>query len=266
MIYVLYHSNCYDGFGAAYCAWKKFGDEARYIPVSYGKPPPEMPSATEIYILDFSYDAEEILKLADKARVIVLDHHKTAEEKLKPLLYSRDNPKIIFDMSKSGALITWDYFFGDGFKEAPALIRHISDRDLWTFQMAGSKEIHSALVSYPFDFYVWDKFDVEKLKEEGVTCERFEKSVVDKICKSAFMRQIDTYTVPVVNTTQSWSEVGHELLQRYPDAPFVASFTIFEDQIMWSLRSRIGFDVSTIAKKFGGGGHAQAAGFKSVRP
>jgi len=36
-IVVLYHANCLDGFGAAYAAWKKFGDTADYIPVQYGE-------------------------------------------------------------------------------------------------------------------------------------------------------------------------------------------------------------------------------------
>ena len=37
---------------------------------------------------------------------------------------------------------------------------------------------------------------------------------------------------------------------------------------MWqySLRSRSDFDVSEIAKKFGGGGHAKAAGFATKEP
>jgi hypothetical protein len=29
---VIYHADCRDGFGAAYAAWKKFGDNASYIP------------------------------------------------------------------------------------------------------------------------------------------------------------------------------------------------------------------------------------------
>ena len=38
---VAYHGNCPDGFGGAYAAWKKFGDTAEYLPLSYGKPVPE---------------------------------------------------------------------------------------------------------------------------------------------------------------------------------------------------------------------------------
>ncbi len=269
MIYVLYHSNCYDGFGAAFSVWKKLGDAGvKYIPVTYGTEPPDMPDAAKVFIVDFSYQRDVMVEMISQSTahdfdIVVLDHHKTAEANLKDLAV-KNGSEIIFDMNRSGALITWEYFHGVG--TAPPLIQHISDRDLWTFNMPGSKEIHSALVSYPFDFKVWDSFNIEGLIAEGITCERFEKSVVANICKNQWIGPVDDYQVPIVNTTQSWSEVGHELLERNPDAPFVASFTIFKDQIMWSLRSRKGFDVSAIAKKYGGGGHAQAAGFKAVRP
>jgi oligoribonuclease NrnB/cAMP/cGMP phosphodiesterase (DHH superfamily) len=261
--YVLYHSNCYDGFGAAYAAWKKFGDEGtKYLPVSYGFPPPEMPDAKAVYIVDFSYPKETILALAEKCPVTVLDHHKTAKEALEPLV-GQDNPTVIFDMERSGAKMTWEYL--NAAKPTPALIEHISDRDLWRFRLEGSKAVHKALVSYPMDFKVWDTFDIQKLKVEGEALERLHAQLVANICKAAWTGEIDGHKVPMVNTSIAWSEVGHELLQRFPEAPFVASFTVFDTQVMWSLRSRPGFDVSAVAKKFGGGGHENAAGFKTVR-
>lgn len=273
MRYVLYHSNCYDGFGAAFAAWKKFGDEGtKYIAVSYGYPPPDMPDATEIYIVDFSYPKEKILELAAIAPLTVLDHHKTAQAELEPLIRTDHNgppevfnPTIVFDMDRSGALITWQYLH-PGVK-VPLLIQHISDRDLWTFKMPGSKEIHAALVSLPFDFKVWDNLDTEKLIVEGAACLRFQSQLVDNVVKKSWTGKVGDHDhVAIVNTASSWSEVGHELLQKYPSAPFAASFTVFENIVMWSLRSedeRV--DVSAVAKKFGGGGHRNAAGFTTVR-
>jgi nanoRNase/pAp phosphatase (c-di-AMP/oligoRNAs hydrolase) len=41
----------------------------------------------------------------------------------------------------------------------------------------------------------------------------------------------------------------------------VGWFQNAEGKYVYSLRSRHGFDVSELAKKFGGGGHAGAAGF-----
>lgn len=265
MNYVLYHGNCYDGFGAAYATWKKFGDEGtKYIPVSYGKPPPNMPDATKIYVVDFSYSKEVIFGWLDAGiPVTLLDHHKTAKADLEPLMGSHSHLHIVFDMERSGAKIAWEFFHGES---APMLIEHISDRDLWTFKLEGTKEIHTALVSLPFDFKLWDSLDVETLKVEGKAQERLHESLVAKICDSSWEGEIDGYKVPIVNTSIAWSEVGHKLLEDNPEAPFVGSFTIFKDQIMWSLRCRDDFDVSAVAKKFGGGGHQKAAGFKAVRP
>jgi oligoribonuclease NrnB/cAMP/cGMP phosphodiesterase (DHH superfamily) len=112
------------------------------------------------------------------------------------------------------------------------------------------------------DFKLWDSFDVDQLAAEGETCERLYTQLVDNICKKPWKMKIAGHEVPVVNTSIAWSEVGDTLVKKNPDALFVASFTQFEDQIMFSLRSRSEFDVSEIAKKYGGGGHKNAAGFK----
>lgn len=261
MIYVLYHSKCYDGFGAAYAAWKRLGDTAKYIAVGYGHPPPEMPEATQVFIVDFSYPKDVLLKLAETTEVTVLDHHKTAQENLEGL--SGTNPFVVFDMERSGALIAWEFFHPG--EPAPILLQHISDRDLWRFKMDRSAEVHKALVSLPMDFNLWDRLDVEDLKKEGAICERIYTQLVDNIVESAWMGKVDGHSVPIVNTSIAWSEVGHKLCFDHPGSPFAASFTIFNDQVMWSLRSRGEFDVSAIAKKFGGGGHKNAAGFKTAR-
>lgn len=262
MIYVLYHSNCYDGFGAAYAMWKHLGKDAQYIACSYGKPPPEMPDASTIFIVDFSFKRDVLLQLAEKAKVIVYDHHKTAQEDLAGL--EHPNLKIVFDMTRSGALITWQETFPG--EPVPLLIQHISDRDLWEFKLDGSHEVHKALVATPFDFDVWDNLDVEDLKDAGHIMGQLHDQLVEKTCKSAFLRKIGGHLVYVVNTSFAWSEVGDFLLKDGAGGgPFVASFTVFEDEIMWSLRSRGEFDVSEIAKKYGGGGHKNAAGFKSPR-
>ncbi len=264
MIYVLYHSKCYDGFGAAYAAWKRLGESAEYIPVSYGAPVPHLPEATRIYIVDFSYPKDILWKLANEvAPVIVIDHHKTAKEDLSELTGSHDNLQAIFDMEKSGALMAWEFFHPG--TSTPLLIQHISDRDLWKFKMDGTAKIHKALVSLPMDFQVWDALDVERLKRDGEVCERLYSQLVDSVCNGSYMARISDFIVPIVNTSIAWSEVGAELNRRFPESPFAASFTVFEDQVMWSLRSVGDFDVSEIAKKFGGGGHKNAAGFKTTK-
>ena len=54
-ILVLYHDDA-DGFGAAWAAWRKVGDAARYHAVNYGWPAPDCRGIKLLYILDFCYN------------------------------------------------------------------------------------------------------------------------------------------------------------------------------------------------------------------
>ena len=79
---VIYHANCTDGFGAAFAAWLKLGDEAEYLPMEYGRVPLHIPTTCadrEVYILDFSFPRitmDAIFMYAK--RVVWLDHHRSS--------------------------------------------------------------------------------------------------------------------------------------------------------------------------------------------
>ena len=69
------------------------------------------------------------------------------------------------------------------------------------------------------------------------------------------------HTVPCINTTTLISEIGNAISQDYP---FAMMYFDTEDKRIYSLRSsENGIDVSEIAKKMGGGGHFNAAGFST---
>lgn len=267
-IYCLYHSNCYDGFGAAYGVWKALKGNVKCLPVSYGYPYPEEIKEAKpdmVYIVDFSYPKEVLLDLKQHCKqILLIDHHKTAQENLKDLTMNPvEGIDVIFDMARSGALLTWMTL--QSFAPVPKLIQHISDRDLWKFEMEGSKEIHAYLCGKPFDFDLWDIFTDDQIPtmiEVGRELLAAKLAEVEKICKSAWIGKVCEHEVPIVNTSAHWSEVGHLLLEKFPEHKFAVSFTVFKDQVMYSLRCRDDFDVSEIAKQFGGGGHKQAAGFK----
>jgi hypothetical protein len=143
------------------------------------------------------------------------------------------------------------------------LIGYVQDRDLWRFRLPNSREVTAALASYPMDFAVWSGLDVATLAREGAAILRFRDQTVRTMVEFARMGEVGGYRVPIVNATAHWSDVGEAMLQRFPEAPFVAAW--FEDAEggrRWSLRSRADFDVSEVAKALGGGGHRQAAGFR----
>lgn len=262
---VWYHANYLDGFGAAYAAWKLFGDTATYRPVQYGKEPPDVDPVDRLYLVDFSYKFDMLCELAKKhGTIIILDHHKTAKEDLERSDLP-PNVRVLFDMKRSGAVIAWEFFHPD--EPIPDVLRFIQDRDLWTWDLSGTKEICAALDSYPKAFDVWEKlFDtsLEQLVQEGQAITRYRGQQI-QIILDAWTRDpryitLDGVTGPVVNAPPFIvSELLHELGK---DQPFAASFTCISDAVIFSLRSNPdGVDVSEIAARRGGGGRKHAAGF-----
>ena len=261
-IYVIYHKGCTDGFGAAWAANRglsRLGLQAEYLPASYGDAPPDFALGSRIYVLDFSYPRDVMDDMASKYKVILLDHHATAMRDMDGAPYCH------FDIGMSGAHLAWQHFNPD--EKAPELIRYIEDRDLWKWQLPDSREVSAALCSYPLDFDVWDTLDVLELAREGRAILRYQENMVSSIARQAIWTDVAGYHVPVANAAVLQSEVCEALLAQYPEARFAGAFyqrpasDDGDTNQKWSLRSRHDFDVSQVAKQFGGGGHPQAAGF-----
>lgn len=269
---VIYHGNCPDGFTAAWVARKALGPDCDFIPASYGQAPPDV-AGRPVYILDFSYKRPVMLDIVSRThRLVILDHHKTAQAELDGFAdeciraYGLIPPHVVFDMEKSGAMLAWDHFFPD--VEPPWLIRYVEDRDLWRWSLAASREINAALASYPRTFEQWDHFGGSDLghvrpwlASEGAAILRYQDQLVDSICRGAKDEDLAGYRVKVANTSVLFSEVAGRLAE---GGLFGAAWFVRRDgKLQWSLRSRGDFDVSEIAKRFGGGGHRNAAGFET---
>ena len=260
---VLYHKGCPDGFGAAYAAWLELGDTAEYIPMQYGGSIPDLPYNIEwVYILDFSFsrpNMEILHRNYGSSKVILLDHHESALENLEGL----ENCHI--NLCESGATMAWNWF--NTHDEMPLLMKYIKDRDLWEWKLPCSKEISAYINSLDHDFNEWHRFknilqtDFNYVVDIGDHFLRLQNKQVEQIISTATLKKIDGVIVPTVNSPILQSEIGHALLDEYPNRKFSGIWYEYGKSRKWSLRSREGFSVKEIAKKFGGGGHPQAAGF-----
>lgn len=291
---VIYHADCTDGYGAAFAAWMKMGDEAEYCPFNYADSSPDyladLCKGREVYILDFSFRRlvmDHIFKAAK--RVVWLDHHKTAFEMwcgevppYKTHYETVGDGLIRLDDNRSGALLAWEYFHPG--TEVPKLIKHIDDRDRWQFKLEGSKELHAALSSYkPWSFEQWQgfasPFEHEWLFDTGASILRAQDRHVKSMAKQA-RKCVIIKTEPkpggehweanvliheaglAVNASLHQSEVGHELATTSGTFGLVW-YMGADNKVKGSLRSNGDYDVSAIAKAFGGGGHKNAAGFET---
>ncbi len=268
---VIYHANCLDGFGAAVSAYKHFsakGIETDYFAAKHGHEPPDC-SGRDVYIVDFSYRRATLKQICEVAeKVTILDHHITAQDDLTGLSDEHDNITVVFDMDRSGAVITWEYFHHS---PTPQLLLHVQDRDLWQFKIDGSDEINTALMSHPFTFELWvslidEPQQLAQLRIEGKTLNRFRRQLVDQYKMRAVQGTIAGYQVPVVNAPHVIiSDLLGELAEGHP---FSAGYQDMGTRRSWSLRSRKegGVDVAKVAELFGGGGHRNAAGFSTDLP
>lgn len=257
----IYHSNCADGFGAAFAVRNALGGHiVDFYPGVHGNEPPDV-TGRNVIIVDFSYKRDVLIDMAGKAEhILVIDHHKSAEADLVDL---PDNVEAVFDMTKSGAVMAWEYFNSS---DIPPLLLHIQDNDLWKFEIEGTREIQAAVFSYPYDFEVWDRLmtmpdALDVLRMEGAAIFRKHmKDINEFICIALDYQVIAGYKVPVLNAPYIWSsEAGHIMCKGHP---FAACYWSTPKGTVFSLRSDDdGIDVSVISSLFGGGGHEHAAGF-----
>lgn len=260
---VIYHGKCNDGIGAAWVARKIYKD-AEFYPAFHGTNPPDV-KGRNVLMLDFSYKREAVLKMKEESEsLLVLDHHMTAFEDLKDLDF------CIFDMNKSGASLTWDYFFKD--EEKPWLVSYIEDRDLWRFNLPFSREINSAITSFGFDFKALDALDKLYTKEEvqnsplvyeGKTILRHQDRLIEVMTEHAKEINVCGHKVLAANASCLFSDVANRLSEGRPFG--VAWYYREDDKYVYSFRSKE-MNVGELAKSLGGGGHRNAAGCVTDKP
>jgi len=261
-IMVLYHSNCPDGFGAAWAFRRKFGSSAEYIPVTHGEEAPCVKDR-DVFIVDFSYDRAIMLEMEQEASsLVVLDHHKSAQE------HSGDLEFCYFDMNHSGAYLAWDYLFPDD--NVPLLIQYVEDRDLWKWELPFTEEVLSAVDSFEKTFDNWDMLHSyldaaesirwKRVKNMGEGILQYKRNLIRSLLLNSYRTNILGKEVPIVNAPFFQSEMASELADR---EPFAAAYYYDGESYRFSLRSKEdGDDVSVIAAEFGGGGHKNASGFR----
>lgn len=262
---VLYHADCDDGFTAAWIARKHLPD-AEFIAVRYQEHFPVDAAGRDVYILDFSYPRATIEALLEiTTKLVVLDHHKTAKAELEGLCHQGEKWWIEFNMVYSGAMLTWMYFHKND--KPPKFVEYIQDRDLWENGMPDAPAVTAYVKSRSRNWGNWDTLDLligtavglHEVTTQGYAILSARDRMVEEAVGRSFEMELAGHKVLCCPTPILQSEVAGRLAE---GRDFGAVFYMKDDQTAeFSLRSRGAFDVSAVAKKFGGGGHRNAAGF-----
>lgn len=264
---IIYHDQCKDGFGAAFAAWKKFGDAATYLPLKTQALVPDGLIGKELYIVDYSFDLETLTTLREQNQsVVVIDHHATAATAVTAF------PENIFDPKHSGAVLSWFYFHPT--LPVPRLLLYVEDHDLWKFVLPYNREINAALTLESATFEHWDKL-VTQLEDErvfndfitmGATAAKISDALVDELLTYRERVLFEGYEVYAVNIARTHrSIVGHRLAELNAAEGRVPLGIVYYRNggaVHLSLRSEGDIDVGAIAEKYGAGGHKHAASIR----
>ena len=259
-ITILFHGECWDGFGGGYAAWKKFGDTAEYFGLKHGFALPDGLDGKEVYIVDFSFKEDAMADIIKRAKkVVALDHHVSAEKSTK---MARE---YVYALDHSGAVIAWKYFHPDA--PVPLLLQYVEDVDIWKWKLPKTAELMAYMGVVEFDFETWDKIakdwdDPEKIKsyvEKGEYLLKYEDAMTKRLIDGAMLAEFEGHKTLVVNSPVLHSEIGMRLTKLMPPIAITWSQKLGINRV--SLRSDGTVDVAKLAGKYGGGGHKAAAGF-----
>jgi len=242
--------------------------------VQYGEKPlaDEIVMGNNIYVVDFSYSRETLLRWKEISNsLVVLDHHESAQKNLAGLDF------CIFDMKKAGVRLTWEYFYGDA--ELPSVLEYVEDRDLFKLQLPNCRAFMTVLQKFvntdealyfeAVKMIEDDGYFLSLLTAEQLAVAQYEEQQIERLASYYYWKYIDGERVPVVNCRMWGSDVCAILYKKFPNVPFVATYfeTPDRDNIdivnrVYSLRSaEHGANIAEICMKYGGGGHAHAGGF-----
>lgn len=243
-----------------------------------------------ILMIDFSLKKDVMLMLNDKikGKMVVLDHHLSVfkeyglEVQSTLVNIASNITMYINDNSKSGAILAYDFFtkgiIDNDDNNYPLACVLADDGDRWLFKQGDKTRYFRAALSERMN--EWDITDywTQLLNNEGTLLTKLLNE--GKVLHNGFMSDIETlyktsgsagfgeWRVNIANAGKKYaSELGNKLAStpvdgEYLDFGMVYYYDHNKNMIEVSLRSIGDFDVSEVAREFGGGGHKNAAGMK----
>lgn len=267
----LYHNDT-DGRCSAAIIRRALGSSVLLRAMDYGfRPIPwdDLKSAARVLIVDFALALEDMQRIKDISELIWIDHHKSAIEELASM---SDLPGRR-SMDEAACVLTWQHFFAD--RPLPDAVKYIGDRDVWRHAYEETTAFGEGLFqedTHPANDVLWqplldgDRELMQKLIAHGKILHRARlKRIWHSVAREGFEVQFEGHRTLVINghgsgelgefSRQRGYEIAYCYVDRHHEGKLITRVTLFSKKV----------DVSQIARKFGGGGHAGAAGFSFER-
>ncbi|TEB17646.1 hypothetical protein C9890_0511 [Perkinsus sp. BL_2016] len=286
----VFHAPCPDGTAAAYAVGKAF-PQARFFGVNRGDCNTDswLPCGVEgkhVVLVDYVYPRALMEELLEKAaRVIVVDHHQSELDFLEELSSKFATEKFVYIYSDTfcAAVLAWKWLMPPD-NPLPLVFKYICDNDTGTWDLSHSSDFRRGLdaispivdcgeCDFNRDFCRFDegviygrRFVMSRVvmgviawyvKEQlvGGDAQRFANRRL-KVAPELVCRVLNTSNTSHSDLRKRWEADEFDLSLVYY---YVDRLGYWKCSLRSNDRERI--NVETIAKCFGGGGHAGAASF-----
>lgn len=218
-------------------------------------------SYERIFITDISVN-EKVAKMLDtiKTKIHLLDHHKNLE-------CLNEYDWVTIDTTECGTSLLYKHI-GVTIDKISEFVEAVKAYDLWTWKTQNLllpkklNDVFHILGADFVDIYLEhiSKSDMFTLRDEDLNLLKYFDKMKDdyiekKLAKTSLFSDSDGHTFGFVFADNHLSELGNAMCEKL----FISYSVIYTGKTL-SFRSIGNFDVSKIAKKFGGGGHLNAAG------
>lgn len=267
----LYHDDP-DGRASAAIVRRVYGEEAVLHAIDYGDPVPwgAIRQAGRVIVVDFSLPAEDMLRIAENAKLVWIDHHVSAIEALTP--YAGDWEGLR-DTRQAACVLTWRYYFPD--QPVPRAILLIGDWDTWAWEEPETGAFGAGLRQQdtdPENDVLWGRllsgeagFLADLVAQGEILRAARLRDIRRDVDRYAFEVSFDGHRTLAINQRGSGDigeyirELGYSLaycyLDEMQDGVLMTGVSLYSAEV----------DVSEIAARYGGGGHRGAAGFAFPR-
>ncbi len=228
----------------------------------------------EIIICDVSLPMDYMFELNKTKKITWIDHHVSAIEKYNEYMATGKYDEIpgIRQVGTAAIMLTWQYYHPN--EPAPEVVELLGLNDVFDLRNPKVRPFEYAVqslgVNRPEDS-VWDKllskkFDVNAMVEKGQAILDFIKSRNFRLARGmSFISSLDGFSCICANMARGYSEFFDSLenIKKYD----VMVLFYMNKQMKWNLSfysENPKVDCSVLAAKFGGGGHAGAAGASSL--
>jgi len=274
-MYCFYHSADFDGHCSGAIVKRMF-PEVKLRGIDYGQQFPweEVEPGETVFMVDFTLQPfEDMARLIKYADVIWLDHHIAAIRERDAwgelLTYYGEQ-----EVGLAGCELTWNYLYPN--KTMPMAVYHTGRFDVWDHSHEYTLPFQSGLKLYnsnPNNNELWDellepgenKLFYEILDKGCVVLDYITADNEKYVAACAFETSFEGYRALVVNKMLTNSQLFDSMFEE-SNCDFMVTFGWQRGKWLVSLYSpEGGVDVSVIAVKYGGGGHANASGFRAKR-